>query len=65
MTEKEMLVAQVLNIGGFVEKIDFHEFAPGFRGIVATEDIAESSIVMFIPEEFLIQKKYTVETPTW
>ena len=60
MTEKEMLVAQVLSIGGIDERMDFHEFEPGFRGVVATEDIPEGDLIMFVPEDFLITKNLTV-----
>ena len=39
MTEREMLVAQMIAVGGIVDKADLQEIAPGFRGVVATKDI--------------------------
>ena len=54
MTEWEMLVAQFLNIGGIVQRMDFLEYAPGLRGVVATEDIPKGYMIMFVPEDFLI-----------
>ena len=31
-----------------------HEFEDGVRGVIATEDIYENELLMFIPEEYLI-----------
>ena len=49
MGAKEMLVAQLLNAGGFIDGIDFHEFAPGFRGLIATKDFEQDDLLLFIP----------------
>ena len=41
-----------------------HEFNPGNNGLVAADDIKAGDVVMFIPEEFLISDKTTLDSPS-
>ena len=41
-----------------------HEINPGNNGLVATNDIKAGDVVMFIPEEFTVNEKITVNSPS-
>ena len=45
----DLLLEELLEAGGELNKLKVHEFSPGNNGLVATEDIKAGEIACFIP----------------
>ena len=59
-TEKHLLNMRekLVESGGELNKVWPHEFRPGYRGMVATDDIAEGELIAFVPRwEILTYKE--------
>ena len=65
MDKWDMLKAQFLSEGGRLQKLDIHEFSPGNRGLMATEDIKEDDYLMFIPEHYLLKRDLAKHSETY
>ena len=59
-----VLIDQLRNQGGFINKLDLHEFEPGNNGIIATEAIKAGDIVLKLPRTMIITEKDAKQSPT-
>ena len=56
---------QVLQNGGKIINIDYQVIEPGYKGMVATEDIAQGDIIVFVPQSLLITRDVVSESKTF
>ena len=48
------LKAQAIALGGKVDNCEAHDFDGGLRGMIATEDMLEGDLIIYIPHSLLL-----------